>query len=487
MDALSVASLRAGQVFDRPLYSPRGLLLLPPGEPVSADLLARLQRLRPAHVLLAPIAGDAVTAPASSSPASNQGTPSPPTVTPAAAPDADPDPETARRRAVRRLWEFQRLSLRTRASLRRAADDLVQSHAGLWARLPRRVGPEPLPRAQAALRSARTLRGTLTSAEEALVNLTLNRADRVRLIERVYDRLLDAQRVRVTSLRELVDELIDAASRHADRFAIVALPADQQSLSVADHAYRTCALAVGIARCLNWSIADTRAVGLASLLADSGMLLLPTDLRAVARPLTDVESNTLKRHPAYSVALASHVLELPESVSLAIYQHHEREDGSGYPLGTRTPGVPGSTTQPVNPAASPISDLARVVAVADTLAAASQPRAHRPAATPHAAVQVIVREAAAGRLDKAAVRAAVRAVGVFPAGSRVRLSSGELALVESLPNPDRADRPVVRLIERDEPTLELKPDVLDLDAEPPEIRVVEALGGPSTLVLPSAG
>ncbi|MBX3385567.1 MAG: HD domain-containing protein [Phycisphaeraceae bacterium] len=459
MEILPVASIRAGQVFDRPLYSPRGLLLLAPGSPVSADLLERLRRLRPAQVTLADAQQDH-TAPDYAEPTNDDTEPEP-----------EPDPDTARRRALRRVWEFQRLALRTRASLRRAADELVQSHAGLWSRLPRRISPQPAP-----MREFKN-----AGNDESLIDLTLGRPERVRIIDRIYARLLDAQRVRATPLRELVDELADAAERHADRFALVALPGELQSLSVADHAYRTAALAVAIARQLAWGHADIRAAGLAALLADSGMLLLPTDLRAVARPLTEVESNALKRHPAYSVALASHVLELPESVSLAVYQHHEREDGSGYPLALRTPTGPNA-----NPATSTISDLARVVAVADTLAAASQPRAHRPGLTPHAAVQAVVREAAAGRLDKATARAAVRAVGLFPAGSRVRLSGGELALVESLPDPTRADRPVVRLIEREEPALELKPDVLDLAAEPPEIRVVEALAGPATLVLPAA-
>jgi HD-GYP domain-containing protein (c-di-GMP phosphodiesterase class II) len=279
---------------------------------------------------------------------------------------------------------------------------------------------------------------------------------------------------------------------------------------VCEHAYATGALSVAIAVRLGWSVWDVRAAGLAGLMADSGMMLLANDLRTLARPLTEIEWNAMRRHPAYSLALSAHVLEMPEIVPLAVYQHHEREDGSGYPLGLRTHAgggggvILGANVGP-NAAAldrSPICDVARVVAVADVLAGASAPRAHRPRLTAHGAVQLAVREAAAGRLDKATVRAAVKAVGVFPAGSYVRLSSGQLALVESVHDPERADRPIVRLVETSglfeseaadaaalsEDTgagvLEFKPDVVDLCApEASGLSVIEALEIPDDVTL----
>jgi HD-GYP domain-containing protein (c-di-GMP phosphodiesterase class II) len=400
---------------------------------------------------------------------------SPAGTNPNAPAETDPDQaEAQRRRASRKAWEFERSRLRTRAGLRRSAEELAQSLAIRWESLPRRIAPGTVPLIIHAVPDSLSTPLALELASE--------RAERVAVVERLWDRLLGAERVRAGVLIELVDELIDQMLRHPDRFAAVALGASRgvertgAGQSVAAHAYATATLSVAIAIRLGWSVWDARAAGLAGLMADSGMLLLPTDLRAIARPLTEVEWNAMRRHPAYSMALCSHVLEMPEIVPLAVYQHHEREDGSGYPLGLKT--------FPNSAATSPICDLAKVVAVADVLAGASAHRAHRPRSTAHAAVQLVVRQAAAGVLDKQVVRAAVRAVGVFPAGSYVRLNTGDVGIVEGVRDPDRADRPVVRLVETDLPSggyLELKPDLIDLaDAHRTDVNIVAALDVPQS-------
>lgn len=471
MQALRIEELRAGSVFDRDLLTARGLKVLPAGIAVSPSLIDRLSKSKAGHVLLAE--------PEPRTEASPDGT------SPDAPIQADPDQaEAQRRRASRKAWEFERSRLRTRAGLRRSAEELVQGLSVRWESLPRRIVPGTVSLIVHAVPDSLSTPLALELASE--------RAERVAVVERLWDRLLGAERVRAGVLIELIDELIDQMLRYPDRFAAVALGASRGverageggGQSVAAHAYATATLSVAIAIRLGWSVWDARAAGLAGLMADSGMLLLPTDLRALARPLTEVEWNTMRRHPAYSMALCSHVLEMPEIVPLAVYQHHEREDGSGYPLGLKT--------FPNAAAASPICDLAKVVAVADVLAGASAHRAHRPRSTAHAAVQLVVRQAAAGVLDKHIARAAVRAVGVFPAGSYVRLNTGDVGIVEGVRDPDRADRPVVRLVENDlrgagaddvpgGGYLELKPDLIDLaDAHRTDVNIVAALDVPES-------
>lgn len=477
MSTLPIDQLRVGQVLDRAIQTPRGLTVLAPGEPITPETLERLAQVRGGFVRLGPAVPPPDPAPAATPNADSPGT----TGGDSGDLTREPDPEAmerARRRAARRAWEAERQTARVRSGLRRQADELVQSLAPRWERLPRRIapGPESVPLASLA----DTWSGPLA------LELASERAERVVILRRTWERLLSAERVRAATLLELADELVDLFSRHPDRFAALALGTRRIEESVCEHAYATGALCVAIAARLQWSLWDVRAAALAGFMADSGMMLLPSDLRSLPRALTEVEWNALHRHPAYSLVLCSHVLDMPEAVGLAVYQHHEREDGSGYPGGTR----------------GAIHDLARVVAVADVLAGASAERPHRRRSTAHGAVQLVVHEAAAGRLDKATVRAAVRAVGVFPAGSFVRLSSGHLGLVESVRDPERADRPVVRLVgadrrafEGEEPMtlsgnvitradapralLELKSEVVDLaDPAAAEVSIVEALDVP---------
>src|SRR5262249_6408508 len=70
-----------------------------------------------------------------------------------------------------------------------------------------------------------------------------------------------------------------------------------------------------------------------------------------------------------------------------------RMDGRGYPKGAAPSGA------------------ARILAAADLVAALSEPRAHRPAHPPDRVAAIAVEEAAAGRLDRAAVNAVLEAAG----------------------------------------------------------------------------
>ncbi|MHA6785748.1 HD domain-containing phosphohydrolase [Pseudonocardia saturnea] len=77
--------------------------------------------------------------------------------------------------------------------------------------------------------------------------------------------------------------------------------------------------------------------------------------------------------------------------------HHERADGSGYHRGVRSAELPFA---------------ARLLAAGDVFAALTEPRPHRPAFAPSAARDVLMAEAAAGRLDHEACAAVVAGAGL---------------------------------------------------------------------------
>jgi hypothetical protein len=112
-----------------------------------------------------------------------------------------------------------------------------------------------------------------------------------------------------------------------------------------------------------------------------------------------------------------------------VLEHHAAYDGSGYPTlsGRRSPSLP-----------------ARIVAVADCFDAVTSKRSYRKPEERRQALSLL--QAGAGRsFDPRVVRTFVRMVGIFPVGSLVRLSSGEVALV--VRNHERLlARPTVRLI-----------------------------------------
>src|SRR5690606_14275059 len=188
------------------------------------------------------------------------------------------------------------------------------------------------------------------------------RAQRRTMFRSVFARILSGVRTELSELLVLVDELVRLWVARPDEFAQIPLLDRGASETLPDHCYATAGVSIAIAGRLGWSIDHMRLAGLAGLLADVGMGMAPEELRSSGRPLSEVELNRVRRHPAYSVVLLESVEGLPEEVRMAAYQHHERENGSGYPAAAKS---------------GAICDLARVVSVADTYVAATAARKYK--------------------------------------------------------------------------------------------------------------
>jgi len=79
--------------------------------------------------------------------------------------------------------------------------------------------------------------------------------------------------------------------------------------------------------------ARLRRLGLAGMLHDLGKKSIPEDVLRKSTPLTPEEIDQLRHHPIESVRLLGDESTVPGDVRLMVLQHHERFDGTGYPLG----------------------------------------------------------------------------------------------------------------------------------------------------------
>ncbi|MEM1166253.1 MAG: HD domain-containing phosphohydrolase [Planctomycetota bacterium] len=313
----------------------------------------------------------------------------------------------------------EREKRRARAQLRRGADRVVAERSRKWEALPKVIPSSPKPVVAAAgtpevWPSQAELRGLATRRRTELRELLMG--------------VIAGVRTSVEPFLTLVEELIDLAAAHPARFAELPLLQPSTGGSLEEHADRVAALCVGVAIRLRWSRTDVQLAGLAGMLADVGMALMPLEVRSSPGPLDEFAHNRVMRHPAYSVSLLAQVDGLPEAVLLAAHQHHEREDGLGYPWGVR---------------GRRLSDVARVIAACDVLVASAARRPYRGERRPYDALIEVINQASRGSLNRRIVRALVAVTGLFPPASHVLLSTGEIARVESI-SAERIDRPVVQ-------------------------------------------
>ena len=94
-------------------------------------------------------------------------------------------------------------------------------------------------------------------------------------------------------------------------------------------------LAAAISHQMGYDKGDTLQLGLAGVLADCGMAKIAPSILEKTAFLTKEEYNEVKKHTLFSVKMIQDTPLLRQEMKLAILQHHERLDGSGYPRGEK--------------------------------------------------------------------------------------------------------------------------------------------------------
>ncbi|AWV31160.1 HD-GYP domain-containing protein [Paenibacillus odorifer] len=175
---------------------------------------------------------------------------------------------------------------------------------------------------------------------------------------------------------------------------------------------------------------DWMQIGFAGLLHDIGNAKVDSSLLQKPESLNNSEIEEVRRHTTYGYQLLRNVTAINEGVRLAALQHHEKIDGSGYPL--KLDG-------------SQIHFYAKVVAVADIFHAMTLERAYRRAQSPYLVLEQILTESF-GKLDPVIVQTFIQKSTDLFNGTRIKLSDGRHGEIIFT---DRANptRPMVKIEE----------------------------------------
>ncbi|MCC6782252.1 MAG: HD domain-containing protein [Planctomycetes bacterium] len=212
-------------------------------------------------------------------------------------------------------------------------------------------------------------------------------------------------------------------------------PSDLLALAVYDdidrftvgHSVRVALLALQVARAAHASEEQLLLVGTAGMLHDIGKSHVPQEVLFKQGRLDDDEWRVMAEHPRLGAELLLEQKDVHKAAIGAAYCHHMAPNGLGYPR----PAIP------FDP-----SGISKLVRVCDVFEALTAVRPYKRDLTPLEALAVMHREAKG--FDPHWFRFFVQTIGVYPIGTRVRLSNGDRALV--VRQGIAIDRPVVRLI-----------------------------------------
>jgi HD-GYP domain-containing protein (c-di-GMP phosphodiesterase class II) len=151
----------------------------------------------------------------------------------------------------------------------------------------------------------------------------------------------------------------------------------------------------------------------AALTMNISILQLQDDLQAQQCPLSEAQRETIQKHPETSAAILRERGVTDDVWLQAVHCHHEAIDGTGYPQGRKGDAIP---------------LVAQLVSLADVYCARISNRQYRRGLRPNAALRALFLDQGK-KISDGLISRFIKAIGVFPPGTPVRLENGEIAVV----------------------------------------------------------
>lgn len=260
-------------------------------------------------------------------------------------------------------------------------------------------------------------------------------------------------------VRAAVDDLIDSMTANPDALLWLARLGDDAS-SAHHQGVKAGLYLIALGRHLGLPRSQLLHLGIIGMLADVGKARLPRAIIEKPGMLSPAEFVIVREHVQLALdALAP--CALPAEIVQGIAQHHERLDGSGYPKGL---------------IGEQISVWGRMAAVVDSFAALTAPRPYATPSAPQDALMTLYQWVGSA-FDEHVVEHFVQAVGIFPVGSLVELSNGEIAVVVALNRVRRLEPRVLVLTWPDKSPLDIPRarDLSHVGRDGRSIRIVRGL------------
>ena len=244
---------------------------------------------------------------------------------------------------------------------------------------------------------------------------------------KLLDDIVCGREVELEPVEKITSDTTKAIFENPDALACV-INIRQKDDYLLEHSTSVSILTTIFSRYLGFDEATTQEIAVGAFLHDAGKIKLADEVLNKPGRLTAEEFEVIKTHVNHSVDIISKINGISDlSVQVAAL-HHEKLDGSGYPF---------SLTN------KQISIYGRIIAICDIFDALTAHRVYKDGIAQVKAFAILLSMAESGALDKKLVSQFIKCMGVYPVGSLVKLSSNQLAVVESR-NSEDPIRPKVK-------------------------------------------
>ena len=248
-------------------------------------------------------------------------------------------------------------------------------------------------------------------------------------INAVYTRFATQKVIAVDEVKSKSLELCNFV-RENKKFILRIAPAFEMRNRnfLVSHAMRSAVLSIVMGLQIKMPYDRLTELGMAAILHEIGQIRLPPQLYLNNKPLSASEKAQMQTHTVIGYNIAKNA-GLPLPVQLGILDHHERENGSGYPR--RLSG-------------NSISLYGKIIAVACSFEAITAPRQFKAARTSFEGMVELLKNSN-HLYDDVVVKALLYSISLYPIGAFVFLSNGRVGQVVDVV-PTAPKNPIVQIV-----------------------------------------
>lgn len=274
-------------------------------------------------------------------------------------------------------------------------------------------------------------------------------------VAEVMEDLAAGRTLDLNKVRAGVEAMIDSITRNPSAYIWLKEMKRKDNYTY-QHALGCSVWAACFARHLGFEREELLEISLGGLLFDVGKTRVPPGVLAKQESLDALEAEQMRLHVQHGLDILAQTPGISPAIVEMVRTHHERHDGSGYPSGL---------------AGSDIPVAGRILGIIDTYDALTKDRRHAPGLSPHQAVAELYK--ARGLLFQAEiVEQFIQTCGIYPTGSLVELSNGQVGVVTAVHSLKRLRPSVMVLLDADKlplaqfHTIDLGQVALDANGEP---------------------
>ena len=248
-------------------------------------------------------------------------------------------------------------------------------------------------------------------------------------ITTIMDGINNGGNLDVQAVSAAVQPLLDSMIRNVDALLwMLNVQGDEDSYRTA---MENCTLGLAFGRHLGLHMSDIRTLAVGMLVLDVGKFKVPADIINKPGTLTKKEFTEVKKHVEYGVDMLKKIGGFNEAVINMVQTHHERLNGSGYPNGLEGSQIP---------------VFGRIAAIIDSYSSMSRKTTYRDAIAPHKILQELYKWRNK-HYQAELVEQFLQCVGVYPTGSLVEMTTGEVGIVVAQNMHERLEPTIFMLLD----------------------------------------